>query len=335
MNKDIFGGFNEIKADECLKARTKEKMLEPQKKTNKPFLKRKIAIAIIPVISILVALTIMFSGSVFSNQVLITAKAQDFMQGIKAQDVDVSNAVTDNFIKSTQNFSVNLFKQSYKSGENTLVSPTSAFLSLGMAANGASGTTLDAFNNVLGKYGMTVDELNKAYKAYSDELTQKRGGTQLDISNSIWFRNDFKANLNFLQNNADFFGAGARELDFDDKNSANVINDWVNTNTNGKIDKIIDRIDSNDVMYLINALYFNAKWQNPFDTTEFASDDTFNLDNGATTQASYMNLAGNLDYIKGQNESGILLPYDDGRFAFLCILPNKGISLKDYISSMT
>lgn len=293
---------------------------------------RKTAILAVSVIAAVVVIAVIFSNKA-TNQFFVNAKAQDFMKDIKPQEVNVSGAVSENFINSAQNFSINLFKKSIKSSTNTLVSPTSAYLALGMTANGAKGKTLDSFINVLGKYNLTIDDLNKAYKAYTDELTQKRGSTVMNISNSIWYRTGFKANRNFLQNNADFFGAGARTADFKDSKTKDYINNWVKNATNNKIDSIVDKINRDDVMYLINTLYFNAKWEMPFDASG-TRDGKFYSEDGNTTTASFMNLEGKLDYIKGDNEDAVLLPYDDGRFAFLCILPKEGTTLKDYVNSI-
>jgi serpin B len=87
-------------------------------------------------------------------------------------------------------------------------------------------------------------------------------------------------------------------------------------------------------MMLINALSFDAKWQMPFDTAMKASEQDFYLENGSTQKATFMNLDEKVEYIKGQNETAVLLPYDDGRFVFLCILPNEGIKLNDYIKTL-
>jgi serine protease inhibitor len=333
MNKDIFEGFKDIKADKYLITKTKRKMLDQNPKKN-VFSLKKLSYAIIPVVAIAVALSVFFIVMPLGNNAILTAKAQDLMEGISARNVDVAGAVSSDFVKSTQNFSIGLFKNSVKTGENTLVSPTSVCFALGMAENGASGETLSAFKNVLGKYGMTLEDLNKAYKAYSDELIQKRGNTVITIANSIWYQTDFTAKASFLQTNADYFGAGARTINFGDKTTIDVINNWVKQNTSNKIDKITDKIDPNDVMMLINALSFDAKWQMPFDTTMKASEQDFHLENGSTQKTAFMNLDEKVDYIKGQNESAVLLPYDDGRFAFLCILPNEGIKLNDYIKTL-
>lgn len=335
MNKHMLQGFYDIKADENLKTKTKLLMLESLKNDRTNNSVKKIAISAIPVFIVLSILAVVFINSLSGSEFIMTANAQDLMKGIKPQSVNVSNSISDNFVNSTQIFSISLFKQTYKSGRNALISPTSVFLSLGMTANGANGSTLSEFTDMLGKQGMTIDDLNRAYKAYLNELTEKRGRTILNISNSIWFRTDIKINKSFLQDNADFYGADARGLDFNDKDSVKIINNWVKTNTKNQIDNAVDELKPEDVMYLISTLYFDAKWQKPFDTQQEASGGTFYLANEDTTQATFMHLTNHLDYMRNQNSSAVLLPYDDGRFAMLCILPDKGVKLNDYVNTMS
>jgi serine protease inhibitor len=332
-NKDLFEGFNDIKADKYLITKTKRKMVEPNRKKI-AFSPKKLAFACIPVVAVAAALSLLFTIMPFGSHAVLTAKAQDLMEGISPGNVDCTGAVTSKFITSTQRFSIELFKNSVKSGENTLVSPISVCFSLGMVENGANGKTQDAFQNVLGKYGMTPDKFNKAYKAYADELAQKRGSTVVTIANSIWIQTGFTAKAPFLQTNADYFNAGARTIDFQGKTAVDTINDWVKKNTDNKIDKITDGIDSDVVMMLINAFSFDAKWQMPFDTETKASEQDFYLENASTKKATFMVLCEHMDYMEGQNEKAVLLPYDDKRFAFLCILPNDGVRLSDYMKTL-
>jgi Serine protease inhibitor len=263
------------------------------------------------------------------------AGPQDLMNGVKAQKVNVSGAVTQSFLNSTQSFSANLFKETYQSGANTLVSPTSAYLALGMAANGASGTTRKAFQKLLGKYGLSADDLNKAYKSYADALTQKRGDTTLTIANSIWFNSTFSPNKSFLQQNADYFGATAKKLDFTDKNAVNEINSWVKSKTGGKIDKILDKLKKEEVMHLLDALYFKAKWTSPFDQTSSPYSGSFNPESGGSSKVTYMSLESSLAYAQRANETAVVLPYNDKRFAMLLILPDKSIQLSKYVADMS
>lgn len=333
MNKELFDGFDEIKSDRFFKDKLKSEMLRTLHSSRPQPKRRRAALIAIPALAAAVALAVVLPNAA-GNRFVLAAKAQDLMQGVKARQVDVSDAVTQSFIQSTQAFSVRLFQTQYAVGKNNLVSPASACFCLGMAANGAGGTTRTEFLNVLGKYGLTMDGLNRAYKAYADELASKHGSTDMILSNSIWLRTGLKVEKNFLQDNADYFGAGAHTLDFNDA-AVRAINSWVKSNTKGRIDGLVDRIDPNAEMFLANALAFDAKWKYPFDTDGPSTKDNFTLENGKTVQMDFMSLTASLGYIQGEKETAVVLPYDDGRFAMLCILPKEGTNLKDYVKGMS
>ncbi len=282
-----------------------------------------------------ISIIVVFAVIIILLLILKNTEAKDLMKDIKAQSIDVSNSITEQYINSTQAFSINLFKNCYKSGENILISPTSAILALGMAANGADGETLKEFKKALGQSNMFINDLNKACKAYSNELLKKQGNTVLDIYNSAWIRRDFDVNHDFLQANADFFNTETRTLDFDDKLSSNVINKWVKEKTDGKIESIVEKINKDDVMFLTNALNFEARWLNPFNTNQAPSSKTFYLANGKGINTTFMNLQASINNTVSRDESAVLLPYDDDRFAFLCIMPDKKMKIQEYISQMS
>lgn len=335
MNKKWFEGFDQIKADRVFREKLKSEMLDTLQNKKPKWKKRKAAIIAIPATAIIAALVLVITmPNAVSNQFILPVKAQDLMQGVKARQVNVSDAVTQNFLKSTQGFSIRLLQAQYTDGKNNLVSPASAYFCLGMAGNGAGGTTRTEFQDVLGQYGMTMDGLNRAYKAYADDLTTQRGSTGIVLSNSIWLRTGLRVKKSFLQDNADYFGAGAHTLDFD-AGAVKTINNWVKNSTKGRIDSLIDRFNPNDELYLINALTFDGKWKYPFDTDGPAAPGNFDLENGKTVKMSFMGLAKTLGCIQSADETAVVLPYDDDRFAMLCILPKEGVSLKKYVANMT
>lgn len=330
MNKKMFDGFNDIKADEKLVSKTKKAV--HTKKIFKRFSMQKISAATALIAAALIFI-IFFIYSPASNSSM-TASAQNLMDGITPQKVDTTSAMSDNFIKSTQNFSMNIFKASVKDGKNSLISPASLFLTLGMTANGTDKDTLNEFKKVLGKYCGTLDELNNGYKAYSDYICKKQGSTNLNIANSIWYDSKrFKPLNSFLQTNANYYNSGMMSINFNDKSSVDVINNWVKENTQNKIDKIVDKIDRDDVMFLVNAVCFNGKWQKSFDAS-LNKTAPFFLENGKSENATFMNSTGELNYFINNNTSAVMLPYDDDRFILLCILPNENIKLSDYIKTL-
>ena len=184
----------------------------------------------------------------------------DLMDGIKPR-VNTGDAaeLTDVSDAAVTDFAIRLFKESMEDGENTLISPLSVLVALSMTANGADNETLSQMEAVL---GMPIDQLNTWISTYMANLPEEEK-YKLSLANSIWFKDDpsFVVNEEFLQTNADYYGAGIYKAPFDDS-TLKEINTWVEDNTDGMIKDILDQIPEDAVMYLVNALAFDAEWQN-------------------------------------------------------------------------
>jgi len=286
----------------------------------------------IPAIAALLALIVFISG-MFSREGAVTVLAKDLMEGIKAEEPTTVELKAE-FIQSTADFSVELFKNSYAKRENSLISPTSVYFALGMTANGAKGNTLKEFEELLGKEGIGIEDLNSYYYSLSKWLTDVKSG-KVTFANSIWYRDDDILNIKkeFLQKNASYYKAAAYKADFSAKATVKDINNWVKHNTGETIDKIIDKIDGNDLMYLINAVYFEDKWETPY-TKQDIQDGEFYLEDGTRKKVEFMNST-EFIYISDDKAEGFIKPYESGKYSFVAILPNEGVGVDSYIASLS
>ena len=253
--------------------------------------------------------------------------ATDLMEGITANSVAADADLSANSAALT-NFGVRLFQSSITEGQNTLISPLSVLCALAMTANGAEGETLAQMEAVL---GLDTDILNSWLYTYMAQLPE--GGT-LSLANSIWFTEDesFTVNRDFLQANADYYGAGIYQAPFDNT-TLNDINTWVKENTNDMIPKILDEIPQEAVMYLVNALAFDSRWQTVY--TEYqVRDGIFTTEDGTQRDVELMYSTEGM-YLEDENATGFLKYYVDRQYAFVALLPKAGGSVADYISSLT
>ncbi|HBP37755.1 MAG TPA: serine proteinase inhibitor [Clostridiales bacterium] len=261
------------------------------------------------------------------------AAAGDLMAGVKAAEKPASPDEPDAaYLDSVANFTWNLFRESARDPGSVLVSPASVYLALAMTLNGAATTTRMAMLEAMSAANLTLDDLNRASRDWMTLLMNTNSTTRLSIANSIWYRQGFDADLAFLQKNADYFSAGAQALDFNQASAADTINRWVKKSTEGTIEKIVESIDPMVVMYLINAVYFKADWQTVFDADK-TSDGLFAGPAGEVA-AQFMNRTGSMDYLSNDFGEGVLLPYQDGRFAFMAFLPREGSQPRDLIAAM-
>lgn len=144
-------------------------------------------------------------------------EAESLMDSIKAQEQETKE-IEDDFIKNTYEFSTDLFKRSIDMEENSLVSPLSVLLALAMTANGADTLTLEQMEDVLGM-GTAIEDLNSYLYSYVKGLPSS-DKAKLSIANSIWFRDDegrLTIEEDFLQTNANFYGADIFKAAFDDQ----------------------------------------------------------------------------------------------------------------------
>ena len=230
------------------------------------------------------------------------------------------------FKKAQTDFAVELFKASMKENKNMLISPLSVSVALAMTANGAEGKTLEEMEKVLG--GMNIEELNEYLCFYLNSLDDS-----LKSANSIWFRDSDRLEIkdDFLKTNVDYLDAQIYKAAFD-QNTVSDINAWVDNNTDGMIDKIIEEIKDNVIMYLINALAFEAEWEEMYKKTAVYEDEFTAY--GSTVRKVKMMSSEEKLYIEDKNATGFIKPYKGGKYSFAALLPKEGMSVEEYIASL-
>lgn len=257
-------------------------------------------------------------------------QASDLMKGVKANDVSKEAVLRDEDTVAAADFAVRLFEASRQENSEVLISPVSVLYALAMTANGAEGETLTQMEDVL---GLSVEELNPYLYAYKEALASGNK-YKLDIANSIWFKEDESLTVNpdFLQANADWYDAELYQAPLDNSTLKD-INNWVSDKTDGMIEDILDEIPDEAIMYLINAIAFDAEWENIYKENEVMAD-VFTTENGSEQIAEMMFSEEN-EYLEDEYTTGLVKYYKDRKYAFAGLLPNEGISMSEYISSLT
>ena len=261
-------------------------------------------------------------------------QAADLMEGVHANTV-TGKAADDAFAQSQMRLAVELFQSSVleSKDENVLISPLSIQLALAMTANGADGNTKAEMEALLGGE-ISLEDLNEYLYSYMNNLPSAEK-YKLQIANSIWFRDDegrLQVEKDFLQKNADYYGAQAYKAAFDDQTLKD-INNWVKDHTDGMIDSILDQIDEDAVMYLINALVFDAEWQHVYDKSDVYKGKFTNI-NGTEKQVDMMHSEETV-YLQDKNAIGFMKPYSGSKYNFAVLLPNEGVDIYEYIAGLT
>ena len=238
-------------------------------------------------------------------------------------------------VQSGNEFGLKLFKKISESEQdkNTFISPLSVSMALGMTLNGADGTTFEAMQSTLELAGMSQDQINESYRSLIELLSQLDPKVNFSLANSIWYRQEFPVEQEFINLNQTYFDAAVRKLDFSSPDAVRIINDWVDEKTNGKIDKIVEQITDDMVMFLINAIYFKGTWTYEFEKDK-TKDDLFTIPAGSTVPVKMMVQEGDFSYLENSEFQAIDLPYGDGDFSMLVILPGPGKTTDSIIGQM-
>lgn len=275
------------------------------------------------------AITLLLLCAMLFNIVSCTkVKAADLMEGVTPREVEVREELGEDNAAVTD-FAIRLFKATNAGGKNTLISPLSVLCALAMTTNGAKGETREQMEATL---GMSAEELNLYLYSYMNSLPTGEK-YKLSLANSIWFRDDerFTVNEDFLQTNADYYGAGAYKAPFD-KSTKKDINNWVKENTDGMIPEVLDEIPPEAVMYLVNALAFEAEWSDIYKKTQ-VRDGTFTKEDGTKQSAEFM-YSEEHRYLEDEKATGFMKYYRGSKYAFVALLPNEGVTVSEYLNSI-
>ena len=238
-------------------------------------------------------------------------------------------------LSASNQFGFEILQKAYAEdgSENLMISPLSITQALSMTYNGANGETKTAFENVLHYEGQTTAEVNQAALDLTTALLEVDSKVDIKIANSIWYRQGFSVEQDFITANQTYYDAEVSELDFGNPASKDIINHWVDEKTNHKIEKIVDNISSDDMMFLINAIYFKGDWKAGFDKDD-TENKPFYLVDGATKNVVMMKTESDFSVYLEQNYAAIDLPYGQGNYSMVVLLPNDDSSLNELINQL-
>jgi serpin B len=241
-------------------------------------------------------------------------------------------------IAAGDQFALNFFSsllQQDTASDNKLVSPFSIYMALSMVYNGSAGSTRDSMAGTLALAGISTAELNAVSAALIKQLPSEDSKVTLSIANSLWYQQNGPQPVpDFVDSMTEDYSGYIQALNFSSPASLTTINSWVATKTDNKITNLLSTLSPENIMVLINAIYFNGTWQyafNPADTR----DNTFYLSNGTTSSVPFMNQQANLWWYQDSAYTMLELPYGAGNsFDMYVVMPtNPQVSLRSFATA--
>ncbi|EDS43744.1 plasminogen activator inhibitor 1 [Culex quinquefasciatus] len=172
--------------------------------------------------------------------------------------------------------------------------------------------------NTMGAIQTNPDQLISASRIFADEqvsVTQKFTSTVSMIYNSS------VENVNFQQG----------------PQAAQTINRWVSEGTRGLIPELVTpQSITGSILLLANTIYFKGLWTHIFPEAATATQP-FNTGDGRTVQVPFMKQIVDHYYSEPPqlNAKVLRLPYVNGRFSMILILPNEGSNLNQLLTALS
>lgn len=233
-----------------------------------------------------------------------------------------NNQFTLNFLKTVNDVD--------QSGKSFIYSPLSITYILGMVNDAAVGTTEKELEETLGFYKGGIQAVNDYCKKLIDGLPKVDKGVTLNIANAIFLNKEYTLKKKFEQDMQTYYDAKAEALDFSSPQTLGTINGWCNDKTKGMIPKILDEVKPYMVSYLLNAIYFKADWTSKFDPKN-TQNETFTSETG-NTRLPMMHQNVLIQYVNNGIFSAIKMPYGNGMWNMMVMLPEEGKTTDDIIN---
>lgn len=235
--------------------------------------------------------------------------------------------------KANTAFGLSLLKaiNATETNGNLLLSPLSVSMALGMTLNGANGTTYEAMRRTLAFDASSQHEINAAYSGLIKQLRARDAKVEFGLANSIWYNTGFAVFPTFIDSVRHYFDAEVRQIDFGNSNSPAVISQWAEQKTNGRIKDLIREIRQDEIMFLVNAVYFKAPWTVVFHEGATRSAP-FRRPDGSTVTARMMNNDAAYFSAKKDGVQAVELLYGDSAFSMVLLTAEQGLSLAPAIA---
>lgn len=269
------------------------------------------------IVTVIVIIALIYSG-LFIPPINVKARAIDTY----ATDESVSN-----LSESINDFSFNMYKHlNVDNNDNVFLSPYSIFAALAMTYEGARGDTAVQMEDVLGL--KQNDEVSLCSFGRIYNLLNIDAEYTLNTANALWTKKEYpflEEYLSFIDN---YYMGKATDVDFTNtKEAADIINQWVEDNTGGKIEDMLSEgdISPGTVLILSNAIYFKGLWLSKFDA-EYTFDRDFEISKDEIVQVPTMVLTGSeesFNYTETEDLQILELPYKGDTVSMIIILPKE------------
>lgn len=218
--------------------------------------------------------------------------------------------------------------------DNWLVSPFSLQCALGMLSNGAAEETHDEILYALGLSQYSQEEVNAYFKKLIEGLHTVNSAITVKTANSVWGNAGVPLKEDFQKMNIENYSAMVSQLDFSDPSAVDQINAWCNQTTEGLIPSILEEVNPTATVYLLNSLYFKARWESEF-APEKTQEGDFTTSSGKVIKAHFMQTQRMAAYVENEWFTSTSLSYLNDSYVMRLILPQPEIGINQVLQALS
>ena len=205
---------------------------------------------------------------------------------------------------------------------NMNYSPASMWMALSLTAQGAKGGTRSQLDELLGTGSLAETD----YRSLMNSINGRYDGSrsQMSAANSLWVDDGITLADGFRSTVSRSFDAEVVSADFGDRNGvAERMGRWVSQHTQGMLKPNV-KVSEREIMSVINTVYADGRWQDPFDP-EFTTDEPFHGADGESTVRMMHRVFDSMVWAHDTNDTWqrVMIPFDNGG-ALVVLLPADG-----------
>uniref|UniRef100_A0AC35FIS5 Serpin domain-containing protein n=1 Tax=Panagrolaimus sp. PS1159 TaxID=55785 RepID=A0AC35FIS5_9BILA len=237
-------------------------------------------------------------------------------------------------IEAQTDFALSLLREN-GFNSSTILSPISISIALAMVYLGAKENTAKQIKHTIAK-GVADEEIHAHFSSVLSRINSNNLNVTLESVNRVYLQNNFKLLDNYIEGIKQNYGGELEEIDFSKSSAAaDKINEFVSKSTHDKIQNLISPNSLNDLtrLALINAIYFNGEWDEPFEV-EITRNADFYVSPGNTKKVKMMSIESKFPYFETNDYQMLGLPYKNQKVFMYVILPRERFGLENLVKNM-
>ncbi|HHD77828.1 MAG TPA: serpin family protein [Campylobacteraceae bacterium] len=278
-------------------------------------------------LSVLLLGTLLYTGcqSGHDTTANIDAAVSDKARNLKP---DADDTTLRQLAQNNNAFAFDLFtKLKEDGGENLFFSPLSISEALAMTYAGAKGETKSQMKQVL-HFSMDDTALHNSFNALDLHLNYTDANYTFTVADSLWAQKDFNLSQSYLDTLKINYGADVKLVDYKKhtEDARVAINSWVEEQTHARIKDLIPKGSLTPLtrFVLTNAVYFKAKWMDPFEKDLTHKANFFLENDDVGLQTDFMQQTLYAAYAESDDYQALELLYRGERSSMLILLPREG-----------